>query len=252
MLEGKVIIVTGGTKGIGEGCVEVMSRYGAQVAFSARDAQAGARMEARWREAGRDVLYVPTDQCDPAQVQRMVDLTLERYGRLDGLVNNAGTHISKTVFEHTEQDWDLVIKTNLKGYFLFIKAALDHLVASKGAIVNMSSMVGLVGQSRATAYAATKGGIVAMTKSIALDLAPYGVRVNALCPGWIDTPLVEDWFQMQPDPEAARQYIYSVHPLGRIGTIYECGEAAAFLLSERASFITGIALEVDGAVTLGY
>ena len=113
-------------------------------------------------------------------------------------------------------------------------------------------MVGLVGQPNAGAYSATKGGQIAMTKGMAIDFAPDGIRANVICPGWIQTPLVEDWFSQQKDPEAARKYIYGQHPLGRIGTIEECGTVAAFLASDEASFVTGAAIAVDGGITLGY
>lgn len=252
MLEGKVIIITGGAKGIGLGCARVMARHGASIVIADIDEEAGPEAEADLRAMDARALFVPTDVSQSEPVRQMVEQTIAEYGRLDCVLNNAGTHISKTVFDHTEEDWDLIINTNLKSYFLCTKAALDHLVATKGSIINMSSMVGLVGQSRATAYAASKGGIVAMTKSLALDLAPYDVRVNCICPGWVETPLVEHWFSQQPDPAEARKYIYSVHPLGRIATQDEVGEAVAFLASDAASFITGIALPVDGAVTLGY
>ena len=113
-------------------------------------------------------------------------------------------------------------------------------------------MVGQVGQPNAAAYSATKGGQIAMTKNMAIDFAPFGVRVNVICPGWIQTPLVEDWFSQQKDPEAARKYIFSQHPAGRIGTIEECGHLAAFLASKEAGFITGSIFDIDGGVTLGY
>ncbi len=252
MLDGKVIVVTGGAKGIGLGCARVMAGKGATVVLADIDEQAGPEAEADLRETGVNALFVATDVSKWEVVTRMVERTISEYGQLDCLLNNAGTHISKTVFDQTEEDWDRLIDINLKGYFLCTKAALPHLVTAKGNIINMSSMVGLVGQSRAVAYAASKGGIVAMTQALALDLAPDGVRVNCICPGWVTTPLVEDWFSQQPDPEEARRYIYSIHPLGRIATVEDVGEAAAFLASDAASFITGIALPVDGAVTLGY
>jgi len=116
----------------------------------------------------------------------------------------------------------------------------------------MSSMVGLVGQGDSCAYSSTKGAQVAMTKNMALDLAKYGIRVNAICPGWIETPLVDNWFNLQDDPEASRAYVFANHPLGRIGTGIDCGYAALYLASEEASFITGVALPVDGGITLGY
>ena len=252
LLSGKVIIVTGGAKGIGLGCAQVMARKGATIVIADIDEKGGLEAEARLQELRAKALFVATDVSKRESVERMVGVAVAEYGRLDCMLNNAGTHISKTIFDQTEEEWDRLIDINLKGYFLCTKAALPHLVEAKGNIVNMSSMVGVVGQSRAAAYAASKGGIVAMTKALALDLAPHGVRVNCICPGWVTTPLVEEWFNQQPDPEEARRHIYSVHPLGRIATVEEVGEAAAFLASEAASFITGIALPVDGAVTLGY
>jgi len=251
-LEGKVAIITGGAKGIGLGCAQVMARHGATIVIADWDREAGPAAETSLCAAGGRALFIPTDVSRADDVQQLVARTITEYGRLDCLLNNAGTHISKTIFEQTEEEWDRLIAINLKSYFLCVKAALEHLVAVKGSIINMSSMAGVVGQSRATAYCASKGGIVAMTRSMALDLAPQQVRVNCICPGWVQTPLVEHWFQQQPDPEAARRYIYSVHPLGRIATVEEVGEAAAFLASDASSFITGIALPVDGAVTLGY
>ena len=143
--------------------------------------------------------------------------------------------------------------TNLKSFFLICKYAIPSLKKTKGNIVNMSSMVGLIGQTNACAYAATKGGIVAMSKNMALDLAKYGIRVNVICPGWVRSELVEDWFHQQGEKEQEqRDYINSMHPLGRIGESSEAASAIVFLASDDASFITGVALPVEGALTLGY
>ncbi len=252
MLADKVVIVTGGAKGIGLGCARVMAGKGASIVIADVDRAAGSEAQSDLRKAGHQAIYVPTDVTRAEEVENLVQEAVASFGHLDCLLNNAGTHISKTIFDQTEEEWDRLLDINLKGYFLCAKIALPHLVERQGSIVNMSSMVGLVGQSRATAYAASKGGIVAMTKAMALDLAPAGVRVNCICPGWVQTPLVEDWFNQQPDPEQARQYIYSVHPMGRIATVEEIGEAVTFLASDAAAFITGVALPVDGGVTLGY
>ena len=174
------------------------------------------------------------------------------FGRIDILVNNAGTHDGKGIEEGDEADWERIIDTNLKSVFLVSKAALPYLKAARGSIVNMGSMVGLVGQGKSGAYSASKGGIIALTKNMALDLAPYGIRVNCICPGWVETPLVNAWFALQPDEAAARAYVDSIHPLGRIASADEIGNAALFLASDLASFVTGVAIEVDGGVTLGY
>jgi NAD(P)-dependent dehydrogenase (short-subunit alcohol dehydrogenase family) len=173
-------------------------------------------------------------------------------GRLDILINNAGTHDGKGMEEAAEADWDRIINTNLKSMFTVTQAALPYLKQSRGCVVNMGSMVGLVGQGKSAAYSASKGGIVALTKNLALDLASYGIRVNCICPGWVETPLVNAWFALQPDEAEARRYVNSIHPLGRIASIDDIGRVALFLASDQGAFVTGVALPVDGGVSLGY
>lgn len=251
-LSGKVAIVTGSSKGIGEGCARVFAREGAHVVVTSRHETEAAATAESIAAAGGSAIPVCVDVSDGVQVERMLEKTLARFGRLDILVNNAGRHLSKNVEKTSEEEWDHIIRTNLKSVFLCSKLAIPHLRKTRGCIINMSSMVGIVGQGNSGAYSATKGGIIAMTKGMALDFAPDGIRVNCICPGWIETPLVNYWFAQQEDEAASRKYIQSVHPLGRIGTIENCGEAALFLAADSASFITGIALPIDGGVTLGY
>jgi len=251
-LKGKVAIITGSSKGIGKGCAQVFAGEGAAVVIVSRTEAPGLAMAKKIQDEGGQAVYIQTDVSQSEQVQNMIKRTVEEFGRLDVLINNAGYHISKNVEETSEEEWDFIIKTNLKSVFLCSKYAIPHLRKTQGHIINMSSMVGLVGQSNAGAYSATKGGIIAMTKGMALDFAKDGIRVNCICPGWIRTPLVDDWFTQQPDEQKAREYINSVHPLGRIGTIEECGRIALFLATEDSSFITGSILTVDGGVTLGY
>jgi NAD(P)-dependent dehydrogenase (short-subunit alcohol dehydrogenase family) len=249
-LQDRTAIVTGGAQGIGAAIVRCFAAEGARVVIADLDEAAGERMVAK---VDHDrVAYCRTDVSNSGQVQTLLRSVIERFGRLDVLVNNAGYHLSKTVEQTTEDEWDFLIRTNLTSTFLCSKYALPHLRATKGAIINISSMVGLVGQSSAGAYSATKGGQIAMTRGMALDVARDGIRVNAICPGWVETPLVEDWFHQQPDPQAARRYIQSMHPLGRIATAEEIGRVAVFLASDDSSYMTGVALPVDGAVTLGY
>jgi NAD(P)-dependent dehydrogenase (short-subunit alcohol dehydrogenase family) len=202
-------------------------------------------------EQGR-ALYVHTDVTAESEIVNLIERTIDSFGRLDILVNNAGYHISKNAEETSLEEWEFIQNTNLRSTYLCSKYAIPHLRKTKGTIINISSMVGLVGQPNSAAYSATKGGQIAMTKGMAIDFAPDGIRVNVICPGWIQTPLVEDWFSQQKDPKASRRYIHGIHPLGRIGTIEECGKVAAFLASDEASFITGAAIPVDGGVTLGY
>jgi NAD(P)-dependent dehydrogenase (short-subunit alcohol dehydrogenase family) len=246
----KVAIVTGGAKGIGEAVTRAFLDEGAFVVVVDIDEEAG---NALIDELGAGkASFSKTDVSAGNQVEALMAATVKQHGRIDILVNNAGYHISKSVEETTEEEWNYIIDTNLKSTFLCSKFAIPHLRKTRGAIVNMSSMVGLVGQSKAGAYSATKGGQIAMTRGMALDFAADGVRANAICPGWVETPLVVDWFNQQPDPKAAREYIHGVHPLGRISDPVEIARAAVFLASDDAGSVTGVALPVDGAVTLGY
>ncbi|MDP8217167.1 MAG: glucose 1-dehydrogenase [Candidatus Theseobacter exili] len=251
-LKDRVAIVTGSSKGIGEGIARVFSMEGAKVVVVCRTEDTGKKMaEALGASEGR-AIFLKTDVTSSESIRNMIDTTIETFGKLDILVNNAGYHLSKNVEETSEEEWEFIINTNLRGTFLCSKYALPHLRKTRGNIINISSMVGLVGQLNAGAYSATKGGQIAMSKNMAIDFAQDGIRVNVICPGWIQTPLVENWFSQQKDPEAARKYIFSRHPLGRIGTIEECGKAALYLASDDAAFVTGITLNIDGGITLGY
>ncbi len=252
ILTNQVALVTGGAKGIGWGCARVLGRAGASIAVVDIDAPAAQKAVESLRAEGvtAEAYIADVGHADP--VNRMVSAVVERFGRIDIVINNAGTHDSKGIEQASEADWDFILTTNLKSMYLVTKAALPFLKATKGRIVNMSSMGGVVGQLSAGAYISTKGGIIALTKNLALDFAPYGIRVNCICPGWVETPLVNAWFALQPDEAAARKYVASIHPLGRIATPEDIGEAALFLVSDASSFITGIAMPVDGGVTLGY
>lgn len=251
-LNNKVAIVTGSSKGIGEGIARVFSGEGAKVVIVCRNETEGNAMA---KELGSDegrAIFVRTDVTDSESIQNMIETTVKTFGKLDILVNNAGYHISKNIEQTTEEEWDFIQKTNLYSTFLCSKYAVPHLKKTKGNIIHISSMVGLVGQPNATAYAATKGGQISMAKNMAIDLAKYYIRVNVICPGWVQTPLVDDWFSQQEDEEAAKKYIFSQHPLGRIGTIEDCGKAALYLASDESDFVTGITLNLDGGITLGY
>ncbi|MFH0795529.1 MAG: glucose 1-dehydrogenase [Candidatus Omnitrophota bacterium] len=251
-LKDKVAIVTGSSKGIGEGIARVFSQEGARVVITCRTENEGRKMADELGAPGKKAVFVKTDVKNSQEIQAMINATIATFGKIDILVNNAGYHLSKNVEETSEEEWEFIINTNLRSTFLCSKYAIPHLRKTKGNIINISSMVGLVGQPNAGAYSATKGGQIAMTKNMAIDFAPDGIRVNVICPGWIQTPLVEDWFSQQKDPDAARKYIYGQHPLGRIGTIEECGKAALYLASDDAAFVTGITLNIDGGITLGY
>ena len=230
----------------------MFSREGAKVVVVCRTEEAGKKMADELGAFEGRAIFVQTDVKSSESVQNMINTTIETFGKLDVLVNNAGYHISKNVEETSEEEWEFIINTNLRSTFLCSKYAMPYLRKTRGNIINISSMVGLVGQPNAGAYSSTKGGQIAMSKGMAIDFAPDGIRVNVICPGWIATPLVEDWFSQQADPDASRKYIFGQHPLGRIGTIEECGKAALYLASDDAAFVTGITLNIDGGVTLGY
>lgn len=251
-LKGKVAVITGSAKGIGRGCALIFAEAGSKVAVVDVDEEAGKETVKEIQRKGGEARFFRADVSDSRQVQSLMAEVVQVFSEISILINNAGYHISKNIEETTEDEWDFIMNTNLKSVFLCSKYAMPHLRKTKGCIIHMSSMVGLIGQSNAGAYSASKGGMVAMTKGMALDFAKDGIRVNCICPGWVETPLVEDWFNQQEDPEKAREYIHSVHPLGRIATTEEVGRAALFLASGNASFVTGVALPVDGAVSLGY
>lgn len=251
-LKDKVAIVTGSSKGIGEGIARIFHKEGAKLVIVGRNVDAGMKMA---RELGSEegrAIFIKTDVRKSQEILDMIDKTLQTFGKIDIVVNNVGYHISKNVLDTSEEEWEFIQETNLRSTFLCSKYSIPHLKKTKGNIINISSMVGQVGQPNAGAYSSTKGGQIAMTKNMAIDFAPDGIRVNVICPGWIQTPLVEDWFNQQEDPAAARKYIYGQHPLGRIGTIEECGHLAAFIASDEAGFITGAVFDIDGGVTLGY
>ncbi len=252
-MKGMTAIVTGSTKGIGEGIAQVFASEGANVVITSRHPQDGPRMVGECKRLGGDAIYVQCDVTDSESIRHMIGETVKAFGQIDVLVNNAGYHISKNIFDTTEEEFEFLYQTNLRSTFLCSKYAMPHLVRTKGSIINISSMVGLVGQPNSVAYSSTKGGQIGMTRSLAIDAAPLGVRVNVICPGWIQTPLVDEWFASQKDPEASRSYIFGAHPIGRIGTSEECGKAALFLAcSGDSGFITGITLNIDGGITLGY
>jgi NAD(P)-dependent dehydrogenase (short-subunit alcohol dehydrogenase family) len=185
-------------------------------------------------------------------IHAMVRATVESFGRLNILFNNAGRHLPKDAEATSEEEWDAILTTNLRSVFLAVKYAAGELKRTRGVIVNMASMVALLGQANSVAYSASKGGIVALTKSLALDFAPYGVRVNCLCPAGVATPLLERWIEEQADPAATRAAVDRIHPLGWTAGPEEIAAAALFLASDDASFITGIALPVEGGSGLGY
>ena len=251
-LKDKVAIITGSTMGIGEGVARCFYDEGAKVVISSRhEDQARAMAEKLGLAEGRSI-FVRCDVTSEDDIKNMIDKTIEAFGKLDCVVNNAGRMIIGNCEQITPEQWMTLHNTNLRSTFLCSKYAIPHLKKTKGNIINMSSCAGEFGFTDSCAYAPTKAGQNALTQSIALDLGHYGIRCNSILPGHIITPLAEKWYEDMENGEELKKTVEERHPLKRRGTIYDCGWAAVYLASDEASFITGTTLVVDGGVTLGY
>jgi NAD(P)-dependent dehydrogenase (short-subunit alcohol dehydrogenase family) len=237
---GRVAVVTGAASGIGFACAELLLSRGANVAlFDVNPAQGGA-----------SAVFFKTDVGSEDSVASSMDAVIARFGRLDILVNCAAIQIMGTLLETTSENWDRLHQVNLKGVFLCSKSAMPHLQASgSGAIVNISSILGVVADPDLAAYGAMKGGVIALTKSMAIGYGPSGVRVNCICPGDVNTPMVAAYFDRAPDPAALRAEVNSKYALRRIAEPREIAEVVAFLASSSSSFMTGSILIVDGGLT---
>ena len=247
---GKVALVTGGASGIGRACAQLFAKEGASVVVSDVALEGGQQtvrlIEGLIEEDGGDVSFVEADVSKAAQVEALVGRTVETYGRLDYAFNNAGIEgrMATNTADYPEEDWDRVIAINLKGVWLCMKHEIPQMLSQgAGSIVNNSSVEGLVGLEGTSAYAASKHGVVGLTKTAALEYAQSGIRVNAVCPGLIRTPMVERY--SRGDAEIEAQFA-AVEPVGRMGSAEEVGEAVVWLCSEAASFVTGHAMAVDG------
>lgn len=250
--ERKVILVTGGSKGIGAACTQVFAERGGTVVFTGRNREEGKVLEQSMLREGHQAMYITCDVSVDRDIQRVIDTAIEQFGELHVLVNNAATHISKLMHEYTLEDFDKLIHTNLRNYFLHAKYAIPHLRKTKGNIVNIGSSTGKVGQYAGSLYAATKGAIMAFTKSVALDYARVPIRSNAVLPAYVDTPLLRDWAEQQPNPSQLIAELGRSHALGRISTAREVAAVAAFLASDDASTVTGALIDADGGATLEY
>ena len=251
--EDKVVIVTGGTKGIGEGCVRAFVGAGAKVVFCARDEVAGASLAREVTAAGPgEAVFIRCDVSRMDQVESLVDATVARFGRLDCLVNNAGWHPPhKPIDAFTPAEFRELFELNVMSVFVACRRALPHLRRTRGNIINMSSLVGVIGQLHATTYVATKGALTAFTKALAVDEAEHGVRVNSISPGNIYTPLWQEAIDAAPDPARCRADGEAAQVLGRMGTSEETGRLCLFLAAE-ATFTTGVDHIQSGGAELGY
>lgn len=250
----RVVIVTGGSKGIGEGCARVFCGEGGLVSILARGRAAGEALAEELTKAGPGrAVYFPCDVGRHEQIKDAIQKTVAEFGRLDCLINNAGVHPPALSLEETSiEDMEELMRINYLSTFAGTKYALPHLRKTKGTIINMSSMTAILGQEHSTAYCATKGAQVSFTKSLAIELGPAGIRVNAILPSNIDTPLMRDWAATLPDPDSALDRVSKLQVFGRMGTIEEMGRIALFLATEDSSFLTGQAVEAEGGASLDY
>jgi len=249
----KVVVVTGAGSGIGKATALAFGREGAKVAAADIDAASAQATAEQIEAVGGQAEALQVDVSVAADVERMVTTTVERLGRLDVLVNNAGVFFQLPVVQVPEEQWDWLMSINLRGVYLGCKLAVPQMIRQgKGAIVNTASIAGLRGFGGYGTYGAAKGGVVQLTKALAVEVARVGIRVNCVCPGIIETAMLDRGVaQMGLDKTAFVQLAGAAHPMGRIGRPEEVAAAILFLASDDASFITGVALSVDGGMWAG-
>lgn len=253
LLEGKSTIVTGAGKGIARACAEEFARQGALLTICDIDDALGTAAADAIAASGGTVQYVPADVSSSAQVKAMTDAAAERYGGIDRLFNCAGIAGNGSVVDCPEEEWNRVLAVNLTGMFLVAKHAIPHMRArGGGAILNMASVSAFWGEPGTVAYNASKGGVLALTRAMAQDHGPEGIRVNCLAPGFHDTGMVDDYFDAQPDGAEARKRINQLMATRRIGRPEELARTAAFILSDANGYMTAAAVVLDGAMSAGY
>jgi NAD(P)-dependent dehydrogenase (short-subunit alcohol dehydrogenase family) len=248
-LEGKVALITGGNRGIGAAMGRLFASEGAKVVLVGRRVELGEAVAEEIRAEGGEAIFIGGDVTDEKTVDDIVARTVDTYGQLDIVVNNAGIAPAAPIEEMDPAVWDELMACNIRSMFLVSRAAIPELRKTKGTILTLGSTFGVVGAGGSTAYALTKAAAISFAKSLALELAPDGIRVNALCPGGTDTEFLHEWFESTGDAEGTQQWLIEAHPLGRLGTTDDQAKAALFLVSEDASFVTGHALLVDGGYT---
>jgi NAD(P)-dependent dehydrogenase (short-subunit alcohol dehydrogenase family) len=249
-LQGKVALVTGGTSGIGRETALLFAKAGAKVVVAGRRELEGNETIDLIRAAGGDGLFVKTDVSKASEVDALVQRAVEKFSRLDIAFNNAGIEgVWKPIVRQSEEDWDRTININLKGVWLCLKYEIRQMLkqGGGGAIVNMSSVTGLTGSVGAAAYSASKHGVIGLTKTAALENAKSGIRINAVCPGVIETAMGQRLF----GSPAVHQAVVGLHPIGRLGKPTEIAEAVLWMCSEQASFMTGQSLVLDGGFLAG-
>jgi NAD(P)-dependent dehydrogenase (short-subunit alcohol dehydrogenase family) len=251
-LANKIALITGGTSGIGRATAVLFAKEGARVAITGRNEMRGLAVVEEIESASGAAIFIRSDVRSAAECRQAVEQTLQTFGRLDILFNNAGVFYPNTVPNSTEEEWNLTLDICLKGTYLMSKFALQAMLAQKsGVIINNSSGWGLVGGNAAAAYCAAKGGVVLLTKAMAIDHGPQGIRVNCVCPGDVDTPMLPEDARRRSMKWEDYMATASDRPMGRIGKPEEIAAAVLFLASDEAHFITGAVLAVDGGGTAG-
>ena len=249
-LKDKSALITGGTSGIGEATALLFAREGAKVAVTGRSEERGNKVVTGIKNSGGNAIFLRTDVRLAADCRQAVNATVKEFGRLDILFNNAGVFYAHTALDCSEEEWALQVDINLKGTFLMSKFALPVMIAQGGGvIINNSSGWGLVGGDKAVAYCASKGGVVLLTKAMAIDHGRQNIRVNCICPGDVETPMLPEDAKFRG--QKWEDYIAGCaqRPMGRVGTADEIAKVALFLASEDSSFMTGAAIAVDGGGT---
>ena len=250
-LAGRVAVITGGAMGIGAATARLLAAEGAAIVIGDPADEPARQLVAELAAAGRPAAYYHTDVRRPEEVDRLINGAVETFGGLDVLINNAGVALAKSTTDTTLEEWERVIGINLTGAWLCARAAIPAMIRrGAGAIVNVASNAGLVGFANLAAYCASKGGMVQLTKAMALDCAPHHIRVNAICPGHTRTPMGDGFIAAQADPQAfVRDFINVQHPLGRMAEAEEVARAILFLAADDAAIITGSILAADGGYT---
>ncbi|MGA3211643.1 MAG: SDR family oxidoreductase [Terriglobales bacterium] len=249
-LEGKVVLITGAGSGIGRACTNLFASEDARVALIARRRE---RLEELVCQLGSDrALALPGDITDDRFIETAVAQTARAFGGLHILVNSAAELLPGTVESQSLGDWDTTFATNVRAAWLLSRAVIPHMRnTGNGSIIHLASVVGQIGASNRLAYGASKGALIAMTKCMAMDLGARQIRVNCVCPGIVDTELVENFILKAPDPEAARRARVGLHPLGRFGTADDIAAMCLYLASDESAWVTGAALTIDGGYTAG-
>jgi len=247
-LAGKVALITGGGSGMGRASCVLFAREGARVAVVDRAADAGEETVRQIRDEGGDASFVEADVSDAADVERMMAATVDLYGRIDVLFNNAGIEgPSVTLLEYGEDDWARVIAVNLTAVYRAMRAAIPHMIEQGGGVIlSTASVAGLVGLARSSAYSAAKAGVIGLTRTVALEYGPQNIRANCICPGFISTPMLDRVRGDRPE-EALHRYA----PLRRVGHADDIAHAAVYLASDEASYVTGVPFMVDGGYVAG-